>query len=213
MFEQEGPTPAPAPEVATPESSTPGAPASTEREEEEAAAPDPAATPAPDPAPDPAGGEGPAVGAERHPLDRGLVPVQGQRRGVGRGQQPIAEARAVRLERGDEVADGGEQLGAEPHQQRGDLGVERGRRLAQLAHRAGDEHQPPPRPERAGQLDHRAERRRIGVVRVVEDPRTVRQRDCFETHRRRREGLEALDDRPQFEPERAADRDREKRVS
>src|SRR5581483_111795 len=33
MFEQEGPSTTPAPEVATPESSTPGAPASTEREE------------------------------------------------------------------------------------------------------------------------------------------------------------------------------------
>jgi small subunit ribosomal protein S1 len=54
MFEQEGPSTTPAPEVATPESSTPGAPASTEREEVAPAAPAPAATPAPAPAPAPA---------------------------------------------------------------------------------------------------------------------------------------------------------------
>jgi hypothetical protein len=46
MFEQEGPSTTPAPEVAGPESITPGAPAATEAEEEAPAAPAPAA-PAP----------------------------------------------------------------------------------------------------------------------------------------------------------------------
>src|SRR5688500_17064380 len=48
MFEQEGPSATPAPEVAGPESTTPGAPAATEAEEAPAA-PAPSAPPAPAP--------------------------------------------------------------------------------------------------------------------------------------------------------------------
>ncbi|MDQ1567777.1 MAG: small subunit ribosomal protein, partial [Actinomycetota bacterium] len=76
MFEQEGPSTTPAPEVAGPESITPGAPAATEAEEEAPAAAAPAApapaapapaAPAP-PAPAEAPGEAPADGGSPVPF-------------------------------------------------------------------------------------------------------------------------------------------------
>ncbi|MDQ1499826.1 MAG: hypothetical protein QOI86_3166, partial [Actinomycetota bacterium] len=79
MFEQEGPSTTPAPEVAGPESITPGAPAATEAEEEAPAVAAPAATAPAAPAPDaPAPAEAPAEAPGEAAADGGSpVPFGG----------------------------------------------------------------------------------------------------------------------------------------
>jgi hypothetical protein len=89
---------------------------------------------------------------EHHQLVAPEVLGQDRRQGrwVGRRDKAVAKGAGVRLERRNEVADGGQELGVQVHQRFGNLAMEGRPVIPKFPHGPGDKYQAPAASEGGG---------------------------------------------------------------